>query len=437
MQAHQHALLLAALVLAASTSAGAQSAEPQQQVYSYGDVSGQQAHVSTTMIVLLAAVIGVFLFIAVSTIYLRHCTGGSYADGDIAAIGRRRYVLPANSFVSRRRPRGLDSSVVRAFPTMKYAEAKALRVGSTKVAAAAPPLECAVCLSEFDDDETLRFLPKCSHAFHPDCIGQWLAGHVTCPVCRRNLDPNKHTTEEVIVPSSAAAAAAVREITNSASSEIVVVPQEDGSAVVIDVVTEEDEEERRKEELELQEIGTQLRKMRSRSGRRRPNSSTATKLLRSHSTGHSLAARLDRDLERFTLRLPEHVHREMVIAAAGEQRRRAAVSEGIISLGGGARCSPRFARSGRWSSFLPSSLSGRLAFFSPSSRRTVTPDSTEVEVSSTSSSFATKVKGKRVAAVDVADGSGHETARTVAGSAAEAEAVEVEKAAPRQSCTPC
>ena len=29
-------------------------------------------------------------------------------------------------------------------------------------------LECVVCLSEFDDDETLRLLPKCSHVFHPD-----------------------------------------------------------------------------------------------------------------------------------------------------------------------------------------------------------------------------------------------------------------------------
>ncbi|KAF0933098.1 hypothetical protein E2562_013836 [Oryza meyeriana var. granulata] len=416
MHAHQHALLAALVACAlAASSAGAQPAEPQG--YVYGDVSGQQVHVSTTMIVLLAAVVGVFVFIAISTIYLRHCTGYPAMEG--GDVGRRS-ILPANSFISRRqrRPRGLDSSVIRTFPTMKYAEAKALRVG--KVAGAA--LECAVCLSEFEDDEMLRFLPKCSHAFHPDCIGQWLASHVTCPVCRRNLDPNKDTTEEVIV----LAAAAARE-TNSNSREIVVVRQEDGAlpaAVVIDVAAEEDEEERRKEELELQEIGTQLRAMRSRSGRQ---PKTAAKLLRSHSTGHSLAVRLDRDLERFTLRLPEHVHREMV--AAGEQGGRCGrrVGEGI-SLG--ARCSPRLGRSGRWPSFLPSSLSGRLAFFSPSSRRT--PDSTQVEVSSSSSSSATKVKGKRVAAVDVADGSAHGTAHpgcTVAGSAA---AVDVEKAATRR-----
>ncbi|XP_052141602.1 E3 ubiquitin-protein ligase ATL31-like [Oryza glaberrima] len=427
MHAHQHqhallAALLACALAASSSTAGAQPAG--QQGYAYGDVSGQQVHVSTTMIVLLAAVVGVFLFIAISTIYLRHCTGYDPATEGGGVGGRRSMILPANSFVSRRqrRPRGLDSSVVRMFPTMKYAEAKALRVG--KVAGAA--LECAVCLSEFEDDEMLRFLPKCSHAFHPDCIGQWLASHVTCPVCRRNLDPNKDTTEEVIIPAAAAADP------NSTSSEIVVIRQEDGAhpaAVVIDVVTEEDDEERRKEELELQAIGTQLRAMRSRSGLR-PKTSAA-KLPRSHSTGHSLAVRLDGDLERYTLRLPEHVHREMV--AAGEQsvRRGRRLGEGV---GMGARCSPRFSRSGRWSSFLSNSLSGKLSFLSPSSRRT--PDSTQVEVSSSSSSSVTKVKGKRVAAVDVADdGSAHGTAQypgcTVASSAAAA-AVDVEKAATRQ-----
>ncbi|KAL5207095.1 hypothetical protein ABZP36_031530 [Zizania latifolia] len=408
----QHALLAAALVACAlASSAGAQPAVPRG--YSYGDVSGQQVHVSTTMIVLLAAVVAVFLFIAFSTIFLRHCTGYTEREGD-ARIAGRFLLFDSLDMRRQQRRRGLDSSVVRMFPTMKYAEAKALRMG--KVAGA---LECAVCLSEFEDDEMLMFLPKCSHAFHPDCIGEWLASHVTCPVCRRNLDPNKDTTEEVIVP------AAARE-TNSTSCEIAVVRQEDDghqAAVLIDVVTEE---ERRKEEMELQAIGTQLRamRMRSRSGLR----PVAAKLVRSHSTGHSLAVRLDSDLERFTLRLPEHVHREMV--AAGEQSARHGRRVGEGSSRGG-RSFPRLSRSGRWPSFLPSprSFSGKLPFFSASRR---TPDITEEGevVSSSSSSSATKVKGKRVAAVDAADCPGQGTA---AGSAAAAAAaVDVEMAATRR-----
>ncbi|KAG8059367.1 hypothetical protein GUJ93_ZPchr0002g23968 [Zizania palustris] len=407
----QPALLAAALVACAlASSAGAQPAAPRG--YSYGNVSGQQVHVSAIMIVLLAAVLAVFLFIAFATIFLFHCTGGyTEREGDASRF------VPADSLDLRRqqRRRGLESSVLRMFPTMKYAEAKALRLG--KVAGA---LECAVCLSEFEDDEMLMFLPKCSHAFHPDCIGEWLASHVTCPVCRCNLDPTKDTTEEleVIVP------AAARE-TNSTSSEIAVVRQEDDghqAAVVIDVVTEV---ERRKEErMELQAIGTQLRamRMRSRSGLR-PVAAPA-KFVRSHSTGHSLYVRLDSDLERFTLRLPEHVHREMV--AAGEQsvRHGRRVGEGSSRRG---RSFPRLSPSGRWPSFLPSPrfFSGKLPFFSASRR---TPDITEEGdvVPSSSSPSPTKVKAKRVAAVDAADCPAQGTA---AGSAA---ADDVEKAATRQ-----
>ncbi|EOA22358.1 hypothetical protein CARUB_v10002980mg [Capsella rubella] len=44
--------------------------------------------------------------------------------------------------------------------------------------------ECSVCLNEFEEDESLRLLPKCSHAFHINCIDTWLLSHKTCPLCR-------------------------------------------------------------------------------------------------------------------------------------------------------------------------------------------------------------------------------------------------------------
>ena len=78
--------------------------------------------------------------------------------------------------------RGLNSSDIERFPTFVYSAVKAHKKGKEG-------LECAVCLNEFEDDETLRLLPKCNHVFHSDCIDLWLAFHVTCPVCRANLTP--------------------------------------------------------------------------------------------------------------------------------------------------------------------------------------------------------------------------------------------------------
>ncbi|XP_028775417.1 RING-H2 finger protein ATL13-like [Neltuma alba] len=49
------------------------------------------------------------------------------------------------------------------------------------------PFDCAVCLCEFDADDKLRLLPKCSHAFHMECIDTWLLSHSTCPLCRACL----------------------------------------------------------------------------------------------------------------------------------------------------------------------------------------------------------------------------------------------------------
>lgn len=51
--------------------------------------------------------------------------------------------------------------------------------------------ECPVCFLTYEEGEELRTLP-CLHAFHTDCIGQWLtsrrASSMTCPVCHTAVD---------------------------------------------------------------------------------------------------------------------------------------------------------------------------------------------------------------------------------------------------------
>lgn len=93
------------------------------------------------------------------------------------------YVDPASTVPSR----GLDASLLNSLPTFSY---------STHTHPG-PPLECAVCLSEFEENEIGRQLPTCHHSFHIDCIDMWFHSHSTCPICRTTVEPldKNHPTE--------------------------------------------------------------------------------------------------------------------------------------------------------------------------------------------------------------------------------------------------
>ncbi|KAE8687565.1 putative Charged multivesicular body protein 2a [Hibiscus syriacus] len=50
--------------------------------------------------------------------------------------------------------------------------------------------ECPVCLSNFEDGDEVRQLPRCKHSFHALCIDMWLYSHSDCPLCRASVDPD-------------------------------------------------------------------------------------------------------------------------------------------------------------------------------------------------------------------------------------------------------
>lgn len=207
---------------------------------------------------------------------------------------------------------GLDRAVIESFPTFEVKNLRTVKVTATT-------LECAVCLGEFEDHETLRLLPKCSHAFHPDCIDAWLASHVTCPICRAKLTNNDTTT-------TAAAAAATTTTVESTEST-----QETGGVQNDHVVINVDDDPPR------------------------------GKFLRSHSTGHSLSRPgVEIDTERYTLRLPEEVMKQkklrrsssydVVFCAAGSLR----YTPPFVSIGGSVKLTglegnaKGFFTSGKW-----------------------------------------------------------------------------------------
>ncbi|KAL8475531.1 hypothetical protein ACS0TY_028260 [Phlomoides rotata] len=72
---------------------------------------------------------------------------------------------------------GLDQAFIDALPVFSYKEV----VGPKE------PFDCPVCLCEFTENDQLRLLPMCSHAFHINCIDTWLLSNSTCPLCRGTL----------------------------------------------------------------------------------------------------------------------------------------------------------------------------------------------------------------------------------------------------------
>ncbi|KAG4115001.1 hypothetical protein ERO13_D12G081902v2 [Gossypium hirsutum] len=144
-----------------------------------GDSYRLYSHFDPSMAIVVMVLVGAFFFVWILSIYIRHYDE-SYPIATAAAA----------SSAQRFRPSGLDPKVIENFPVFLYSHVKNLKIGKRA-------LECAVCLSEFEDDETLRVIPKCCHVFHLDCIDAWLAYHVTCPVCRAKLTPD---SDDIALP---------------------------------------------------------------------------------------------------------------------------------------------------------------------------------------------------------------------------------------------
>ncbi|XP_008462696.1 E3 ubiquitin-protein ligase ATL42-like [Cucumis melo] len=109
-----------------------------------------------------------FSMVFILVVYAKFCHPTSHFRGEPQA-NLRHGLLRSDSRFS-----GVDQKVIDALPFFRFSSLKGSREG----------LECAVCLSKFEDIEVLRLLPKCKHAFHIGCIDHWLEKHSSCPICR-------------------------------------------------------------------------------------------------------------------------------------------------------------------------------------------------------------------------------------------------------------
>lgn len=135
-----------------------------------GSETGITIHSSVTIVIGIFFIVLTLTFLV--TIYVKFCSANARRHN--RSIPGLNSLLPNNS----RFYPGLDKSVIESLPLFKFSDLKGSRDG----------LECAVCLSAFDDSEFLRLLPKCKHAFHTECIDQWLENNSSCPLCRYKVE---------------------------------------------------------------------------------------------------------------------------------------------------------------------------------------------------------------------------------------------------------
>ncbi|XP_050386337.1 RING-H2 finger protein ATL51 [Argentina anserina] len=163
--------------------------------FEFGESSEESSGInfSPLIIALIGIVASVFILVTYYTIISKYCrrrAGGSARDIDREAnpnTGSEPW-QGANT--------GMEESLIKSITVHKYKKNDGVVEGT----------DCSVCLSEFQENESLRLLPKCSHAFHVPCIDAWLKSHSSCPLCRSNiaapaialLPPGHHIQQQVL-----------------------------------------------------------------------------------------------------------------------------------------------------------------------------------------------------------------------------------------------
>ncbi|KAF7129025.1 hypothetical protein RHSIM_Rhsim10G0169600 [Rhododendron simsii] len=292
--------VLLSLLLSAAAAAPTATAQTSTDSSSLSDSNSSYSNVNPSMAVLIMVLFFAFFLMGFLSFYIRYCNPENSGDSGLATAGRQKRVKP-----------GLDQEVIDSFPIFQYSDVKDLKFGK-----GGATLECAVCIAEFENDDALRLLPKCDHVFHPECIDAWLASHSTCPVCRANLAPSQEELGQVT------------ESTQSSESDGAQNQNQDETQISVDA------EEGGNREARASEFPKR-------------------KIPRSHSTGHSLS-QPGENLERYTLRLPVELRREMMSRRSGGSLKRTIscvvvlpTSEGSSRRGGGEGSSSR-GRSDRW-----------------------------------------------------------------------------------------
>ncbi|XP_068634880.1 E3 ubiquitin-protein ligase Os04g0590900-like [Aristolochia californica] len=153
---------------------------PPPPPFGYPSDDSSEANFSPLVIAIIGILASAFLLVSYYTVVSKYC-------GNFESLRRRSQGNSNDDLDGTHTPSGqegwqvttagLDEALIKSITVCKYKRGDGLFEGT----------DCSVCLSEFQEDENLRLLPKCSHAFHVPCIDTWLKSHSNCPLCRANI----------------------------------------------------------------------------------------------------------------------------------------------------------------------------------------------------------------------------------------------------------
>ncbi|CAN4095169.1 unnamed protein product [Withania somnifera] len=158
------------------------------------DISSNKLDDSGALALLGKIMVGVVIFLALVVVFIffLHLYTKWF-------LNRRRHRYSEGGTGTKVNAKGLDPLILETIPKLAF-DANEIKDGT---------LECTICLCEFSEGEKMRYLPKCNHGFHVECIDMWFKSHTTCPLCRNAVsmtgDSSLETMEEASVLASASA----------------------------------------------------------------------------------------------------------------------------------------------------------------------------------------------------------------------------------------
>lgn len=138
------------------------------------DPSGFQF--SPLIVALIGILASAFILVCYYTIISKYCRRRGRNSNTTMELNHDRDFINHESLQAA--SSGLDENLIKSIKVCKYKKGDGSVEGT----------DCPVCLSEFKENESLRLLPKCNHAFHLPCIDTWLKSHSSCPLCRSNIN---------------------------------------------------------------------------------------------------------------------------------------------------------------------------------------------------------------------------------------------------------